>query len=112
MIRRWRGSIQMIGNLSRLHVPIPERPPILQAVDSQWWDFRDALREKGVTVEFICEDDIKRLREDTLGFFFKMCIFNNGNGIIYAQTKKVFIINQFLCIYKHNYNPLEINNEY
>lgn len=39
-----------------------EKPPILQAVDTQWWDFRDALRENGVTVEFICEDDIQRLR--------------------------------------------------
>ena len=42
-----------------------ERPPILQAVDSQWWDFRDAFRRNGVTVEFICEDDIQRLHEDT-----------------------------------------------
>ena len=41
----------------------PEKPPILQAVDSQWWDFRDAFRENGVTVEFICEDDIQRLHE-------------------------------------------------
>ena len=40
----------------------PERPPILQAVDSQWWDFRDALRENGAPVEFICENDIQRLR--------------------------------------------------
>ena len=39
-----------------------ESPPILQAVDSQWWDFRDAFRRNGVTVEFICEDDIQRLR--------------------------------------------------
>jgi hypothetical protein len=43
----------------------PERPPILQAVDSQWWDFRDAFRRNGVTVDFICEEDIQRLREDT-----------------------------------------------
>ena len=42
-----------------------EKPPILQAVDSKWWDFRDAFRRNGVTVEFICEDDIQRLREDT-----------------------------------------------
>lgn len=42
-----------------------EKPPILQAVDSQWWDFRDAFRQNGVTVAFICEDDIQRLREDT-----------------------------------------------
>ena len=40
----------------------PERPPILQAVDSQWWDFRDVLRRISVTVEFICEDNIQRLR--------------------------------------------------
>ena len=43
----------------------PEKPPILQAVDSQWLDFRDALRENGVTVAFICEDDIQRLRGET-----------------------------------------------
>ena len=43
----------------------PEKPPILQAVDSQWWDFRDAFRQNGIIVEFICEDDIQRLREDT-----------------------------------------------
>ena len=40
----------------------PEKPPILQAVDSQWWDFHNAFRQHGVTVEFICEDDIQRLR--------------------------------------------------
>ena len=40
----------------------PEKPPILQAVDSQWLDFRDVLSRHGVTVEFICEDDIHRLR--------------------------------------------------
>ena len=40
----------------------PENPPILQAVDSQWWDFRNLFRRNGVTIEFICEDDIQRLR--------------------------------------------------
>ena len=43
----------------------PERPPILQAVDSQWWDFRNALSRNGVIVEFICEDDIQRLHAGT-----------------------------------------------
>ena len=42
-----------------------ESPPILQAVDSQWWGFRDAFRRNGVTVEFICEDDIQRLHGST-----------------------------------------------
>ena len=40
----------------------PQKPPILQAVDSKWWDFRDALHQHRVRVEFICEDDIQRLR--------------------------------------------------
>ncbi len=35
-----------------------EKPPILQAVDSAWWSFRDVLHQHGVTVDFICEDDI------------------------------------------------------
>ena len=41
----------------------PENPPVLQATDSQWWDFHDALRENGVTVEFICKEDIQRLHD-------------------------------------------------
>ena len=42
----------------------PEKPPILQAVDAQWWDFREALSRHGVRVEFICEADIQRLHEN------------------------------------------------
>ena len=42
-----------------------EKPPILQAVDSQWLDFRDVLLQHGVRVEFICEDDIQRLHRST-----------------------------------------------
>ena len=40
----------------------PEKPPILEAVDKQWWQLRGAFRRNGVTVEFICEDDIQRSR--------------------------------------------------
>ena len=39
----------------------PQKPPILQAWDRQWWDFRDALSQNGVRVEFICEDDISAM---------------------------------------------------
>ena len=42
-----------------------ESPPILQAVDSQWLDFHKVFRRNGVTVEFICEDDIQRLHGST-----------------------------------------------
>ena len=36
-----------------------DRPPILQAVDGKWRDFLDALHENGVTVEYLCEDDMQ-----------------------------------------------------
>ncbi|MEK6286252.1 MAG: hypothetical protein AABO57_10965 [Acidobacteriota bacterium] len=39
----------------------PDNPTILQAVDSKWWPFRHSLQASGVSVEFICEDDIERL---------------------------------------------------
>ena len=39
-----------------------EKPPILQAMDKQWWQLRDAFCRNGVTIEFICEDDIRQLR--------------------------------------------------
>ena len=41
-----------------------QKPPILQAVDTGWWIFRDALRCNGVEVEFLCENDIRRLAEN------------------------------------------------
>ena len=42
-----------------------ERPPILQAVDSKWLSFHNAFRRNGVTVAFICKDDIQRLHRST-----------------------------------------------
>ena len=41
----------------------PEKPPILEAMDRQWWELRDTLRRNGVTVDFICEADIQRSRD-------------------------------------------------
>ena len=32
----------------------PEKPPILQATDSQWWGYKDVLKEIGITVLFLC----------------------------------------------------------
>lgn len=34
----------------------PQKPPILNAVDSDWQDFCDLLAHHGVQVEFICPD--------------------------------------------------------
>ena len=39
-----------------------EKPPILEAMDKQWWALRDALHRNRVKVEFICEEDIQRPR--------------------------------------------------
>lgn len=35
----------------------PESPPILNATDRDWWDFREVLRSHGITVRFICGED-------------------------------------------------------
>jgi len=35
------------------------RPPILNAVDSDWWDFRDSLCQHGVKIEFVCPRQFK-----------------------------------------------------
>ena len=37
----------------------PGKPPILQAADSKWWGWKDALREMGITVCFLCPGYIK-----------------------------------------------------
>lgn len=31
-----------------------DKPPILQASDSKWWDWKDPLMSSGITVEFLC----------------------------------------------------------
>lgn len=38
----------------------PQKPPILQATDAKWLDWAGPLKRCGVTVEFICRDDIAR----------------------------------------------------
>ena len=36
-------------------------PPILQAVDSKWWNYCASLSRNGITVDFICEADIRSI---------------------------------------------------
>lgn len=33
-----------------------KRPEILNATDSDWWDYREALEENGLTLRFLCPD--------------------------------------------------------
>jgi hypothetical protein len=39
----------------------PDKPPILQAVDAKWWEMKEPLREAGITVNFLCEKDIRSI---------------------------------------------------
>ena len=32
----------------------PDKPPILQATDTKWWGWKNALAEVGIGVDFIC----------------------------------------------------------
>lgn len=36
----------------------PNRPPIANAVDSDWWKAREALERVGVKIEFLCGDQV------------------------------------------------------
>ena len=40
-----------------------QKSPILQAVDSQWYGFRETLTQNGLIVEFVCEENIRHLYE-------------------------------------------------
>lgn len=40
----------------------PEKPPILQAADSKWLGWAGALACHGITVEFLCLNDIARFQ--------------------------------------------------
>ncbi len=39
-----------------------EQAPIINAADTDWWDFRDALSDHGITVEFLCPELMTRAR--------------------------------------------------
>lgn len=39
----------------------PDKPPILQAVDTGWWEMKEPLGAAGVTIDFICEKDIRSI---------------------------------------------------
>jgi len=36
----------------------PEHPPILQALDSKWWGWQVSLAKCGVTIHFLCPEEI------------------------------------------------------
>ena len=42
-------------------------PQILQALDSKWWGWRESLARAGVTIKFLCEEDIKSRHLEKMG---------------------------------------------
>lgn len=44
-----------------------DKPTILQATDSKWWGWKDALSECGITVQFMCECYIQTKYQEKMG---------------------------------------------
>lgn len=45
----------------------PDKPPILQAADSKWLSWVEPLKRHGVTIEFVCQDDITQFHTKKFG---------------------------------------------
>jgi len=44
-----------------------DKPPVLQATDSKWWGWKDALKEVGITVRFLCSDYVETKYQEKFG---------------------------------------------
>lgn len=45
----------------------PDKPTILQATDSKWWGWKDALGQCGITIQFMCADYIQTKYQEKMG---------------------------------------------
>jgi len=45
----------------------PQHPPILTAIDTDWWESRHALSNNGVQLDFLCEEEVQRLHQQKVG---------------------------------------------
>jgi len=45
----------------------PERPPVLQALDSKWWGWQESLAACGVSIHFLCPDEIAKKHAEKMG---------------------------------------------
>jgi hypothetical protein len=45
----------------------PEHPPILQSCDSKWWGWQESLAKCGVTIHFLCPDEIAAKHKKKMG---------------------------------------------
>jgi hypothetical protein len=44
-----------------------KKPPVLQATDSKWWGWKEALAEVGITVCFLCADYVEATYRKKMG---------------------------------------------
>lgn len=44
-----------------------ERPPVLQSFDSKWWGWQASLKEVGVTIHFLCPEEIAEKHREKIG---------------------------------------------
>ncbi len=58
-----RDGLDNFDNSDRKFVAVSnahaDKPPILQATDSKWWGWKDALAEVGITVRFLCPEYVQ-----------------------------------------------------
>lgn len=45
----------------------PEHPPVLQSFDSKWWGWQESLNACGVTIHFLCPDEIQAKYHEKMG---------------------------------------------
>lgn len=45
----------------------PAKPPVLEATDTKWWGWKDALAQVGITVHFLCPDYVKTKYTEKFG---------------------------------------------
>lgn len=45
----------------------PSKPAIVEATDSKWWGWKDALSECGICVQYVCEEYIKATYQKKMG---------------------------------------------
>lgn len=45
----------------------PAKPPILQATDSKWWGWKEALCDVGIDVKFLCREYVELKHSEKIG---------------------------------------------
>lgn len=65
------GGLENFDKSDRKFVAVsnahPKKPPILQATDSKWWGWKEALAECGVEVAFLCPDYVESTYASRMG---------------------------------------------